>query len=88
MVTLIGMSDVTQILEQIEEGDGVAAERLLPLIYDELKRLAAAECTRKVREILFRPPRLFTKRTCGSSTSSERKTGEVAVTFTPRRPRR
>ena len=54
---LIGMSDVTRILEQIEEGDGIAAERLLPLIYDELKRLAAAECTRKVREIRFRPPR-------------------------------
>ena len=37
------MSDVTRILEQIEGGDGVAAERLLPLVYDELKRLAAAQ---------------------------------------------
>ena len=43
MVTLIDMSDVTRILEQIEEGDGVAAERLLPVVYDELKRLAAAQ---------------------------------------------
>ena len=35
------MSDVTQILSQIEDGDGHAAEKLLPLIYDELRRLAA-----------------------------------------------
>jgi RNA polymerase sigma factor (TIGR02999 family) len=36
-----GMSDVTQILFQIEEGDSGAAEKLLPLVYDELKKLAA-----------------------------------------------
>ena len=37
------MSDVTQILEQIEDGDSQAAERLLPLVYDELRKLAAAK---------------------------------------------
>jgi RNA polymerase sigma factor (TIGR02999 family) len=36
------MSDVTQILGQIEDGDGQAAEKLLPLVYDELRKLAAA----------------------------------------------
>jgi len=35
------MSDVTQILSQIESGDGQAAEKLLPLVYDELRKLAA-----------------------------------------------
>lgn len=35
------MSDVTQILSQIESGDPSAAEKLLPLVYDELRRLAA-----------------------------------------------
>jgi RNA polymerase sigma factor (TIGR02999 family) len=35
------MSDVTRILSQIEGGDSAAAEQLLPLIYDELRRLAA-----------------------------------------------
>jgi RNA polymerase sigma factor (TIGR02999 family) len=35
------MSDVTQILSQIEAGDGHAAERLLPLVYEELRRLAS-----------------------------------------------
>jgi len=35
------MSDVTQILSAIEQGDPHAAEQLLPLVYDELRRLAA-----------------------------------------------
>ena len=35
------MADVTQILSQIESGDPSAAEQLLPLVYDELRKLAA-----------------------------------------------
>ena len=35
------MSDVTHILSAINEGDPSAAEQLLPLVYDELRRLAA-----------------------------------------------
>jgi RNA polymerase sigma factor (TIGR02999 family) len=34
------MADVTQILDAIEQGDPHAAGRLLPLVYDELRRLA------------------------------------------------
>ena len=37
------MSDVTRILSQIEQGDAQAAEKLLPLVYDELRKLAAAK---------------------------------------------
>ena len=37
------MADVTQILSQIEAGDPSAAEQLLPLVYDELRKLAAAK---------------------------------------------
>ena len=36
------MSDVTRILTAIEQGDPQAADKLLPLVYDELRRLAAA----------------------------------------------
>ena len=36
-------TDVTQILSQIEEGDASAADKLLPLVYDELRKLAAAK---------------------------------------------
>jgi hypothetical protein len=35
------MNDVTRILSEIQEGDAEAAERLLPLVYDELRKLAA-----------------------------------------------
>jgi len=37
------MSDITRILSQIESGDLSAAEQLLPLVYDELRKLAAAK---------------------------------------------
>jgi RNA polymerase sigma factor (TIGR02999 family) len=36
------MPDVTQILSQIEQGDPSAADQLLPLVYDELRKLATA----------------------------------------------
>jgi RNA polymerase sigma factor (TIGR02999 family) len=36
------MRDVTQILSAIEQGDPHAAEQLLPLVYDELRKLAAS----------------------------------------------
>jgi hypothetical protein len=35
------MSDVTRILSAIEQGDPHAADHLLPLVYDELRKLAA-----------------------------------------------
>ena len=37
------MTDVTQILSAIEQGDPHAAGQLLPLVYDELRKLAAAK---------------------------------------------
>ena len=39
------MSDVTQILDAIENGDSQAAQQLLPVVYDELRRLAAQQLT-------------------------------------------
>jgi hypothetical protein len=37
------MSEVTRLLSAVEEGDPQAAEQLLPLVYDELRKLAAAK---------------------------------------------
>src|SRR5262245_29794020 len=37
------MADVTHILSAIEQGDPHAAEQLLPLVYDELRKLAASK---------------------------------------------
>lgn len=41
------MTDVTQILSALEQGDPRAAEQLLPLVYDELRRLAADKLARE-----------------------------------------
>src|SRR5579859_945763 len=35
------MNEVTRILSAIEQGDAQAAEQLLPLVYDELRKLAS-----------------------------------------------
>src|SRR5438132_5282991 len=37
------MNEVTSILSAVEQGDPQAAEQLLPLVYDELRKLAAAK---------------------------------------------
>ena len=36
------MNDITQVLSAIEQGNPAAADQLLPLVYDELRKLAAA----------------------------------------------
>jgi RNA polymerase sigma factor (TIGR02999 family) len=41
------MSEVTSILSAIEQGDPSAAEHLLPLVYDELRKLAASKLTQE-----------------------------------------
>jgi hypothetical protein len=41
------MNDVTRILDSIEHGDRNAASQLLPIVYDELRRLAAQKLRRE-----------------------------------------
>src|SRR5262245_40937982 len=41
------MSEVSRILEAIDQGDPSVAGQLLPLVYDELRRLAAAQMARE-----------------------------------------
>src|SRR5262245_1172849 len=41
------MADVSQILSELEQGDPRAAEQLLPLVYSELRRLAAEKLARE-----------------------------------------
>jgi RNA polymerase sigma factor (TIGR02999 family) len=43
LVCSILVTEVTQILQAIDSGDPQAAERLLPLVYDELRKLAASK---------------------------------------------
>lgn len=47
------MTDVTRILGQIEQGDPHAADQLLPLVYDELRKLAVQRLAlEKIRTLL------------------------------------
>src|SRR6266480_2146764 len=41
------MSEATQILDRVQQGDPKAAEELLPLVYEELRKLAAAKMARE-----------------------------------------
>src|ERR1700752_1829377 len=43
----VSMNDVTGILSAVEQGDARAAEQLLPLVYDELRKLAAQRLARE-----------------------------------------
>ncbi len=57
------MSEVTRILGAIEHGEQHAAEQLLPLVYEELRRLALKRWLMKNLARHSRPPRWSMKRT-------------------------
>ena len=44
------MSDVTQLLQDLDEGDRSASEKLLPLVYEELRKLAAAKMAQERKD--------------------------------------
>ena len=52
------MSDVTRILSAIEQGDPHAAAQLLPLVYDELRKLAAARMAEERADHTLQPTAL------------------------------
>src|SRR5438270_8611464 len=52
------MSDVTHILTAIEEGNTHAADKLLPLVYDELRKLAASKMTNEAAGNTLQPTAL------------------------------
>ena len=82
----LAMSDVTQILSQIESGDPAAAEKLLPLVYEELRKLAAAAAREKPGQTLQATAR-STRPICGWSAAKLSSLGRTAATFSPLRPR-
>jgi len=54
----VTMSDITQILEQIEQGDPSAADQLLPLVYQELRKLAAQKLSKEAGGTSIQPTML------------------------------
>ena len=55
---LLNDSDITQILHRIEQGDARAADQLLPLVYEELRRLAASKMAREAPGQTLQPTAL------------------------------
>jgi RNA polymerase sigma factor (TIGR02999 family) len=52
------LSDVTRILESIEHGDPKAADELLPMVYGELRKLAASKMAREAPNQTLQPTAL------------------------------
>ena len=52
------MNDVTRILNSLEHGDPTAADELLPLVYDELRKLAAGRMTNESANQTLQPTAL------------------------------
>ena len=83
------MSDVTRILSQIEPGDPPAAEQLLPLVYEELRKLAAAKMAQEKPDRRCRRRRWCMRRTSGWWMHDKAKhwdsRGDISLRQPPRR---
>src|SRR5947209_5548090 len=82
----VSMTDVTRILSAIEQGDALAAEQLLPLVYDELRKLAAQKLAREKPGRTLLATALVHEPTCGWSTAAGTGPGMAAATSPPPRP--
>ena len=82
------MTDVTRILSAIEQGDPQAAEQLLPLVYDELRKLAAQKLAQEKPGQTLQADRPGPR---GLPAAGRRRaepgTGTAAATSSPPRPR-
>jgi len=55
---MFGMTDVTQILYEMEQGDTASAEKLLPLVYEELRKLATVRLANEAPGQTLQPTEL------------------------------
>jgi len=72
------VSDVTRILEAMDQGDPQASSDLLPLVYDELRKLAAQKMARELPGQTLQPTALVHEawlRLCGSDQQSWKNRG-------------
>ena len=81
------MTDVTRILSAIEQGDPQASEQLLPLVYEELRRLAAQKMAQERPGKRCRPRLWCMMLTSDWSTWLVPSSGRVGDTSLPPRPR-
>ena len=73
------MSEVTRILSAIERGDAHAAEELLPLVYDELRKLAADKMAQEKPGQTLEATALVHEAYVRRWTSTSRSTGTAAA---------
>ena len=81
------MTEVTRILHQIHHGDPSAAEHLLPLVYDELRKLAAEKLAQEKPGQTLQATALVHEAYLRLVDVDARSTGTVAGTSSPPRPR-
>jgi hypothetical protein len=81
------MTDVTRILTAIGAGDPHAAEQLLPLVYDELRRLAAQRLAQEKPGQTLQPTALVHEAYLRLVDGDQAGTGTAASTSLPRPPR-
>ena len=80
------MSEVTLILERAQAGDPNAAKELLPLVYDELRKLAAAKMAREAPGQTLQPTALVHERGCvWAGTINPGKTAPIFLARPPKR---
>jgi len=64
------MSDITRILDLVQQGDAQAAAELLPLVYEELRRLARHKMANEAPGQTLQPTALVPKPGCGWAAAS------------------
>jgi len=82
------MNQVTRILSAIQQGDPVAAEKLLPLVYEELRKLASQRLMHEKPGQTLQATALVHERTCGWWMWITRSSGTAAATSSPQPPKR
>ena len=82
------MSEVTRILTAIKQGDPAASEQLLPVVYEELRRLAAQRLAQEKPGQTLQATGSCMRRICAwSATTVRNKSGKAEATSLPPRPR-
>ena len=77
------MHEISNTLDAIDRGEPLAASQLLPLVYDELRRVAAQSSPRRSRAKHLTPPYLSTRHTCGSWRREVRRPAAPAILAGP-----
>ena len=81
------MNEVTRILSAIQQGEPHAAEQLLPLVYDELRKLAAQKLAQEKPGQTLEATALVHEAYVRLVDTDKVPTGIAAATSSPRRPR-